>query len=355
MEITFNYSGVDTIYQCNDTKESFNDIFHKLNNNVDINSIIFLYSGYQIDGNISISKIINKEDLQRNKMNIIVMDKEKEQDNVYIQSKDIICPQCEECCKLDISEYKILLQCINNHNLENILLNDYEKTQRIDISKIICDECKINNKAKSYKNIFYRCNECKKNICISCKDKHIKQYQEHNIINYDEKNYICNIHNYNYSSYCKNCNKNICIYCIKEHKGHEVINYMDILPDIKDININKLRNNIDRFKEIINDIINQLNKIKENIEYYYNINNNIYNSLKNKHINYELLYNYNQINKSDIINDINDIINNDNNRYQKLNEIYNKMNTKFIDEIILQYIIKDKSKEIQIFGTDFKR
>ena len=46
-------------------------------------------------------------------MSIVVMDKEKEQENVYIQSKDIICPQCEECCKLDISEYKIYLECIN--------------------------------------------------------------------------------------------------------------------------------------------------------------------------------------------------------------------------------------------------
>ena len=53
MEITFNFNGIDSVYQCNDTRETFNDIFHKLRNDVDINSIIFLYSGLQLDGNIS--------------------------------------------------------------------------------------------------------------------------------------------------------------------------------------------------------------------------------------------------------------------------------------------------------------
>ena len=109
MEITFNYTGIDILYQCSDTKETFNDIFHNLREDVDINSLIFLYSGIAIDGNMSISKIIRKADLERNKMSIIVIDKEKETESVLIQSKDIICPKCGECAKLDISEYKIIL------------------------------------------------------------------------------------------------------------------------------------------------------------------------------------------------------------------------------------------------------
>ena len=330
MEITFNYTGIDIKYPCKDTKETFNDIFHKLRNDVDINTIIFLYSGNQINGNISINKIISKADLERNKMNIIVMDKEKESESVWIKSKDIICPKCGECAKFDLLEYTILLQCKKKHNLRDILLNEYENTQKIDISKIICDECKKNNKAKSYKNIFYRCNECNKNLCISCKEKHQKQNQEHNFINYDDKNYICNIHNFNYSSYCKKCEKNICLYCVQEHKEHGLINYMDILPDINQvkININKLKNDINKVKEIIDDFINKLNQIKNFIDNYYEINNDIYNTLKNKYINYELLYSYNQINKSNIINDINDIINNENIRFKKIIEIYNKMQHK---------------------------
>ena len=134
MEITLNYNGVDTLYQCNDTRETFNEIFLKYYNDVDLNTISFLYSGKPINGNLSISKIINKNDLQRNKMSIIVMQENKEPESVWTQSKDIICPKCGECAKIDITEYKILLQCINGHNMGNILLNEYENTHRIDLN-----------------------------------------------------------------------------------------------------------------------------------------------------------------------------------------------------------------------------
>ena len=102
MEMTFGFGGVDTVCRCDGAGETFNDIFHKLRNDVDINSIIFLYSGLQMDGNISINKIINRTDLERKKMSIIVIDKEKEPEPVYIQSKDVICPKCGDCAQFDI-------------------------------------------------------------------------------------------------------------------------------------------------------------------------------------------------------------------------------------------------------------
>ena len=68
---------------------------------------------------------------------------------------------------------------IHNHN-NNISLEEYENTQKVNLSKIICDECKIKNKGNSYKQIFYRCNTCKKNLCPLCKEKHL---ENHYIIN----------------------------------------------------------------------------------------------------------------------------------------------------------------------------
>ena len=145
--------------------------------------------------------------------------------------------------------------------MENILLNEYNETQKIDISKIICDECKINNKNDSYNNIFYRCNECKKNLCITCQNKHNK---EHKCINYDDKNYMCNIHNEKYNSFCNKCNKNIYLFCKSEHKEHEIINYENILQNINEVkdNLDKLRKGINEYKRIIDDTINKLNIIK---------------------------------------------------------------------------------------------
>ena len=65
-----------------------------------------------------------------------------------IKSKYIICPQCEENIKYKINDYKIYLyECKNGHRMNNILLNEFEKTQIIDISKIKCKECKENNKS----------------------------------------------------------------------------------------------------------------------------------------------------------------------------------------------------------------
>ena len=89
-------------------------------------------------------------------------------------------------------------------NIENILLEKYENTQEIDISKIICNICKINNKGHTFNNNFFVCNTCKENICPLCKSKHDK---EHKIINYEQKDYICDMHNELYIKYCTTCKK----------------------------------------------------------------------------------------------------------------------------------------------------
>ena len=77
---------------------------------------------------------------------------------------------------------------------------------------------------------------CKIDLCPMCKSKHNKN---HKIISYNDKEYICNIHNEKYNSYCKECKKNICMKCEREHNNHERINYGDILP--KENNIKELK------------------------------------------------------------------------------------------------------------------
>ena len=67
------------------------------------------------------------------------------------------------------------------------------------------------------------------------------------------------MHNEKYGAYCKTCEKNICLFCKKQHKEHELINFENILPDLNDekTNIDKLRNDINEFKGIIDDLINK--------------------------------------------------------------------------------------------------
>ena len=82
--------------------------------------------------------------------------------------------------------YKINNNIINNYNINK---RNYYILQNL--NNIICNICNINNKGNTHNNEFYVCNTCNINICPLCKTKHDKN---HNIINYEDRNYICKKH-----------------------------------------------------------------------------------------------------------------------------------------------------------------
>ena len=234
-QIEFNYQGSNTIIQCN-TKDIMKDKFQSFLNKSkkDLNSVYFLYNGNIIEGTKTIEQISNKPDLERRKMTILVFDNEEDEENekMLVKPKDISCPKCGEPAKVNLSEFKLFFQCKKGHNTGNILLSDYKDSQKVDISKILCGKCKSVNKANSYEHMFFRCLTCKIDLCPMCKSTHEK---DHDVIDYEEKNYICEKHNKYFSSYCETCKKNTCIFCEKEH--HEVKvedENEDIIDDVKE-------------------------------------------------------------------------------------------------------------------------
>ena len=60
---------------------------------------------------------LNKSD---KKMKVLVTSKEDDnKEPVLIKSKEVICPKCQEPCRIKIENYKIkLYDCINNHITE---------------------------------------------------------------------------------------------------------------------------------------------------------------------------------------------------------------------------------------------
>ena len=196
----------------------------------------------------------------------------------------------------------MIYDCKNNHT-NNILINDFEKTQKIIETKIICDNCKINNKEKSFNKEFYICCQCKMNLCSLCKETHNKN---HNIIKYELRNYIRYKHDDNYTSYFDTCKMNICIVCENEHSGHEIISFEKILPKKEELNIQmkKYKENIYKFKDEIKKMKKILEEIMENMDKYYKIIIDILNSINIKKRNYEILNNINEINNCDIFEDI---------------------------------------------------
>ena len=353
-EVEFIYNGINTIIQCN-LNEKMKDIYNRFKDKVNLKNknIYYTYNGkVGINEELKFEEIANIEDKTRKKMNIIIFDNIEEiKEKEIIKSKYIICPECKENIRMNINEYKIdLFKCKNGHNIKNILLNEFEETQNINMTDIICNICKNNNKGISYNNIFYKCLTCNNNICPLCKSNHNKN---HIIINYDEKYYICNEHNEKYISYCENCNKNICTLC-DGHKEHKRIFYSDILPKKEELieKKNKLIYIINEFNSEIKILMNILNEVSNKMNIYYKIYEDMINNYDNKNRNYEIIYNINQIqNNNNIINELNKIIESNNiiDKYNNIFNIYKKMNS---DEINIIYNIKDKN-EIKLFDDWF--
>ena len=171
-----------------------------------------------------------------------------------VRSNDVICPKCKEICKYEIKDYKIkLYDCKNGHITDNIKLDEFNNTQNIDISQIKCDKCKNKSKFDTFNHEFYICYDCNMNLCPLCKSIHDNT---HSIINYDNKNYICNKHNEIYIKYCEDCKKDICLSCINEHKNHRGISYEDKKIDIKNIRIK-----MNELKKVINEEDNKNNEM----------------------------------------------------------------------------------------------
>lgn len=271
------------------------------------------------------------------------------------KSKDIICPNCFEPCKIGIKNYRIkLYDCKNKHETENIKYEDFMDTQKYDETTILCGNCKERSKAEAFNNKFFSCIKCQMNLCAICKSHHDKS---HNIVDYGSQYYICNTHNETYFKYCQDCNVDLCLSCELEHENHSLISYSEILSNIKNIKgeMNKLRKSINIFKDNLKEMIKKMNKIIENMETYYIINNEILNNFETKqNRNYCLLSNAKEVYNS-VIEEVNNIENYGFGcHFNKMLYLYNEMQEKN-EEIEMTYIPSEDNKEekLRIFGEYF--
>ena len=335
-EVIFIYNGNSISIQAQ-SNEILNKVIDRfcLKANVNRQKVCFLYNGEKLKENLTVDKI-KVNNLKR--------------------SKDIICPECSKNIFMEINNYKIKLKnCVNRHN-KTISIKEFGDSQLIDFSKIICHNCKINNMGNTDNNTFYKCLNCKIDICPICYNNHNK---EHKIINFYEINNICNKHYENYENYCFDCNKNICSKCLEEHNNHNKENFEKLYISEEKIKEEEkeLRSMIDKMNADIEKIKLKLDAVKSNIEKYYNIKKFIN---ENNYRNYEMLLNKKEINNNNIIkNDIKEIINDDdiNNKFKKIIDIYSKMEYTDEDEdgdkIIIRYKINKNEKEIKIFDNKF--
>ena len=319
VNVTFNLDGANTVIQCNEN-DTMKDIFAKFSNKsmIDTSNLYCIYGAKVLDTdfNKTYSEVANEQDKKEKKMSIIVTRNPTTQinNNNYIISKNIICPTCKEICEFEFNNnYTIsLLRCKNGHKKENIPLNEFEECQKINESDIICEECKANNKGNVKDNQFYRCLDCKINLCPLCKSKHD---EDDYIIDHDRIIFNCMTHKLALTKYCKNCKLNICDSCKEEHKNHELIDYNDINLDKKQLK-NELKEQQKITEELDNipkEIEKIFQKVKENFQLAYQIKKRILDNYCIHRRTYQVLINLKKVRENNIVfKDLQDIVNQDN-------------------------------------------
>jgi len=373
--VKFEYYGNTYNIQCN-KEEKLRIICQRFINKTlidDQNSFYYLYQGNQINLDLTLNELLrsnslsnNNADFSSNINNIKIIVSKIENsiptEKVFYTPKFIICPQCGENARIKINNYTITIdKCKNNHTNSNISFEEFEETQKIDLSTIKCDKCKTNNRSNTHDNKFYRCMHCKINLCPLCKSGH--SYTRHRIIDYEEKYFICDEHNELFVGYCNDCKKNLCVICEKYHYLHKRESYSLLFPKMEVIQneINLLRTEIDKFNDSISNIINKLNEIKKSAEIYFNIYKKIMDDFDYSKRNYEILQNLNEINDNIILDFF--LINGEEDLVEKFKKILNKKNKKGEEEeekkkedINIIYNIEQKSRDlgkIKLFGKNF--
>ena len=336
----FNYKGKVTSILCSEN-EKMEEICKRFATKIqtDITNLIFLYSGNTINLHNSLSQIMNNIDKQRKVVSILVntintITKTKTITNL-IKSDIPICPECSETIKFDVNNYQIYLSECRNGHIKYLPIDEYEKTQYIDLNKIICKSCGT-NKNKVYDNKMYMCYTCNSVLCPLCKNNHDKK---HAVVNYDFKNFLCERHYESYNSYCSYCKVNLCLRCQKYHQEQNIISFGNIFPEKDEllVKLEETKKVIDVFKKDIKEIIKKLNTVKENIEILYDIYYKMITKFDSRKRNYETFMSINsfntnmvfqavqQINQTKQLNPTN--INNLNNNFQAVQQINQTQDT----------------------------
>ena len=311
--------------------------------NKSLKELYFIYKGKSIpyDNNKKIKEF--KSDIS-----IFVFDINK---NTRIQKSQITCPICDNPVSINIKNDKISIEnCVNKHYFYNLSLNEFINIIRFNEIKI---KCECGNNIYNY-NKFYICT-CKNYFCPICY-KHHRENKDHNLIEYNERFYICQIHNRNYISFCSNCRVNLCNKCELGHSKHIIMEYKQILNENK---INNFISDIDKGKVLLNKYNSQIQKLNNLFtNFIVNIkqNNNdcmkIYDYLSKylyKSINYESAISIDNFKVNNYLENINKLLNqNTKTKIKYLFDLY----TNLKNELTIIYCANNK-KKIRLFGENF--
>ena len=369
IKFIFNQTPIDIQANLDD---SFKDVARKYFSKSYLNytSTIFLLNANVLffNNENTIKSLINPINKENNSLKILVYQIDSHAPEIkFLLSKDIICPKCNEPCKIKFEDYHIkFYDCPYGHKVDDIKILDFPETQKINMSEIICQVCKINNMENGYNNNhkFFKCLTCGINVCDSC-EKNKKHDENHYIVDFENKNYRCPKHDKNnnhFIKFCKKCNLDLCINCCANHNGHEIIafEYDEILKNDNEITkrLREIKQIVNTFKNNIKNIINTIKKLEELIKIiniYYKINLEVLGNCDKGNINYKTLENIKEVNYNNQIIKILKEFNNTKKMKDKLEkalDIYDKINPK-LNEMNIVYKINNNENKINLFHKIF--
>ena len=257
-KVFFSYEKKTFQMQCS-REEVMQTIFSKFANKLEknINDFDFFYEGNKIDKNKKLSDLIHNE----NKKEIVV--------SVEKKLKIIKCPQCIcNDCIINIEDYKIqFTNCNYGHTVYKIF-DDYNESQKIDHSKIICCNNKCGVNQKDCPSNFYKCLICTKLVgrtryyCNKCNKEHSIRHKDTKL--YDEKNYYCEKDFKQLISYCEDCNKDLCEVCQNSHLEHKINSYDSMIQN--NVEINNIKKDLEKIKDKISDLRCIIDNIKDHLD-----------------------------------------------------------------------------------------
>ena len=313
VEINYRNNITTIIPEQNDIMENIFKKFLSMKS-IDENSIYFCFMGRLVLKGLKLEDYLNYDGKSRSKLEISVIKRDSES---IIKSNQIICPVCGEAAQIKLKNKKFeIFGCKYKHKIDDLTFDEFEKTQLIDISKIICQECKFKTKYESYNYAFFYCFNCNMNLCPICKEIH----SNHFTVKDDQKLY-----------YCNTCQENICLSNENFHYNHEIIKFSTITTHKADFTrrMNLFKENIFDFGKIIKDIKDFLDNIEENLKRIYEFNNNLIKDYNPNITNYQYLTNLNNLKElySTNIQDIGKFKNSKNyqEKFNNIIKIYNNL------------------------------
>ena len=295
--------------ECN-ANEEMKQIFKRLaiQEHTDINELEFYFN----------NKLINRD----SKDTIIKLRNNKNAKSIIISVKKLInlikCPysSCTYNCLIRIRNYRLYYsKCYFGH-ASNGNIEDYETSQKIDYSKIKCNNSKCNHFQINYLKEFYKCLQCSQTLdglpryyCFECSKNHDPEHKN-SLIKYNQKYYYCRDHCIRFIGYCKKCKNNLCDGCINDNSKcqHQIKNFDSCVKPLMS-DASKIKEGLEQIKKktkdlklVVDEMRNILNSAVGIIEKYYSVATDLINKYEsNKNVlNYQIIKTIKNLSKSNI-------------------------------------------------------